>query len=46
MIARPGQTLSYDVRVPPNHPTGLYWFHTHPHQESAEDARDLWQRVA
>jgi suppressor of ftsI len=40
MLASPGQTLHYDVRVPANHPPGLFWFHTHPHGESAEQDLD------
>ena len=40
MLARPGQTLQYDVRVPATHPPGLFWFHTHPHGESAEQDLD------
>jgi len=34
MIAMPGQSLSYTVQIPKNHPPGLYWYHTHPHGES------------
>jgi FtsP/CotA-like multicopper oxidase with cupredoxin domain len=40
MLASPGQTLRYDVRIPANHPPGLFWFHTHPHGESAEQDLD------
>ena len=40
MMAAPGQTLNYDVRIPKNHPPGLYWIHTHPHGESAEQDLD------
>lgn len=40
MIALPGQTLHYDVRVPANHMPGIYWIHTHPHGESAEQDLD------
>ncbi|MEA2689701.1 MAG: hypothetical protein QOD51_2308, partial [Candidatus Eremiobacteraeota bacterium] len=39
-LASPGQTLHYDVRVPANHPPGLFWYHTHPHGESSEQALD------
>src|SRR6202011_5078254 len=38
MLAAPGQTLHYDVRVPANHIPGLFWYHTHPHGESAKQA--------
>jgi FtsP/CotA-like multicopper oxidase with cupredoxin domain len=40
MLAEPGQTLHYDVRVPANHVPGLFWYHTHPHGESAEQVLD------
>jgi suppressor of ftsI len=40
MLAAPGQTLHYDVVVPPAHPPGLFWYHTHPHGESAEQDLD------
>lgn len=39
MIAKPGETLHYDVQVPRDVPPGLYWYHTHPHGES--DRQDL-----
>ena len=34
MMASPGETLRYSVRVPPQQPPGLYWYHTHSHGES------------
>src|SRR5258708_11205195 len=34
MMAMPGQSLSYTVQIPKDHPPGLYWYHTHPHGES------------
>jgi suppressor of ftsI len=34
MMASPGETLHYAVRVPPQQPPGLYWYHTHSHGES------------
>ncbi|HEV3086249.1 MAG TPA: multicopper oxidase family protein [Candidatus Elarobacter sp.] len=40
MIADPGQTLHYDVRIPAAHVPGIFWYHTHPHGESAEQALD------
>jgi suppressor of ftsI len=40
MMAAPGQTLHYDVHVPANHIPGLFWIHTHPHGESAEQDLD------
>src|SRR6266849_3944392 len=40
MMAMPGETLHYAVQIPPNHPPGLYWYHTHPHGESHRQALD------
>lgn len=40
MMAAPGETLDYDVQVPANHMPGLFWIHTHPHTESAEQDLD------
>ena len=34
MLAKPGQTLHYQIVIPTNHPTGLYWYHTHSHGEA------------
>jgi FtsP/CotA-like multicopper oxidase with cupredoxin domain len=34
MMASPGETLHYSVRIPPQQPPGLYWYHTHSHGES------------
>ena len=33
MLAMPGQTLNYHIAIPANHPTGLYWYHSHAHGE-------------
>ncbi len=40
MMAMPGETLRYAVQIPPDHPPGLYWYHTHPHGESHRQALD------
>ncbi len=40
MMAMPGEALHYTVRIPPDHPPGLYWYHTHPHGESHRQALD------
>jgi suppressor of ftsI len=32
--------LSYRVEVPANAPPGLYWYHTHPHEESYRQSLD------
>ncbi len=37
MLAQPGQTLNYQIKIPANHPTGLYWYHTHSHGEAERD---------
>jgi FtsP/CotA-like multicopper oxidase with cupredoxin domain len=34
MLAMPGQTLHYVVRVPASQPPGLYWYHPHVHGET------------
>jgi suppressor of ftsI len=31
----PGRTQHYRVQVPANHPTGLYWYHSHQHELSS-----------
>jgi len=40
MMAMPGETLRYAVQIPPDHPPGLYWYHTHPHGESHRQVLD------
>jgi suppressor of ftsI len=40
MMAMPGQSLRYTVKIPQGHPPGLYWYHTHPHGESHRQALD------
>jgi FtsP/CotA-like multicopper oxidase with cupredoxin domain len=40
MMAMPGETLHYKVQIPPDHPPGLYWYHTHPRGESHRQALD------
>jgi len=40
MMAMPGETLHYAVQIPPDHPPGLYWYHTHPHGESHRQVLD------
>jgi FtsP/CotA-like multicopper oxidase with cupredoxin domain len=31
----PGRSQHYRVRIPPNHPPGLYWYHSHEHELSS-----------
>lgn len=40
MMAVPGQELKYRVEVPAYAAPGLYWYHTHPHGESARQDFD------
>src|SRR5258708_4396009 len=40
MMASPGQTLHYVVKIPRDHPPGLFWYHTHPHGESHRQVLD------
>jgi FtsP/CotA-like multicopper oxidase with cupredoxin domain len=39
MMAMPGESLDYSVEIP-SAPPGLYWYHTHPHGESARQDLD------
>jgi suppressor of ftsI len=34
IVVKPGETFKYNVAIPTDHPTGLYWYHPHPHQLS------------
>lgn len=40
MLSVPGQRLNYRVEIPSDAAPGLYWYHTHPHGESARQALD------
>src|SRR5208337_4186658 len=40
MMALPGQSLQYIVKIPLDQPPGLYWYHTHPHGESYQQDLD------
>ena len=40
MLARPGEVLHYSVKIPRDHPPGLFWYHTHPHGESDRQVLD------
>ena len=35
-IAEPGNTLDYDVPIPPFQPPGVYWYHAHIHGNTEE----------
>jgi FtsP/CotA-like multicopper oxidase with cupredoxin domain len=30
-LVQPGQSFDYNVQIPANEPSGLYWYHPHPH---------------
>lgn len=30
-LVQPAQTFDYNVQIPADEPTGLYWYHPHPH---------------
>lgn len=40
MLAMPGETIKYSVRIPLDQPPGLYWYHPHPHGESHRQVLD------
>jgi suppressor of ftsI len=40
MMAMPGESLHYTVDIPLDQPSGLYWYHTHPHGESYQQDLD------
>jgi len=40
MMAMPGETLNYTVNIPLDQPSGLYWYHPHPHGESHRQVLD------
>jgi FtsP/CotA-like multicopper oxidase with cupredoxin domain len=40
MMSAPGESLDYTVVIPAYAPPGLYWYHTHPHGESARQDLD------
>src|SRR6266852_5576254 len=40
MMAMPGQILYYAVKIPRDHPPGLFWYYTHPHGESHRQVLD------
>ncbi len=40
LTVAPGQTQNYEIRLPLGHPSGLYWYHPHPHGFSDEQTRN------
>jgi FtsP/CotA-like multicopper oxidase with cupredoxin domain len=36
----PGETVDYEIRLPADHPPGLYWYHPHPHGFSDVQTRN------
>jgi FtsP/CotA-like multicopper oxidase with cupredoxin domain len=39
LLVPPGGALDYEIRIPPTHAPGLYWYHPHPHGHSDEQVR-------
>lgn len=35
LTIHPGETFAHAIRVPPDHPTGTFWYHPHKHGASA-----------
>ncbi len=31
LVLRPGDTFDYEINLPEDHPSGLYWYHPHKH---------------
>ena len=40
VMAMPGETLNYSLNIPLDQPSGLYWYHPHPHGESHRQVLD------
>jgi suppressor of ftsI len=40
MMSTPGESLNYRVEIPSYSAPGLFWYHTHPHGESAQQDLD------
>jgi suppressor of ftsI len=36
----PGRTQDFEIRIPANHPPGLFWYHPHAHHFSNEQVRN------
>jgi len=36
----PGQAQDFEIRIPANHPPGLFWYHPHAHHFSNEQVRN------
>lgn len=36
VVVEPGRTFTYDHRLPPTHPPGVYWYHPHHHGTVAD----------
>jgi FtsP/CotA-like multicopper oxidase with cupredoxin domain len=32
---QPGQTFAYEIKIPPSHPSGTFWYHAHVHGATA-----------
>ena len=40
LTVAPGRSQDYEFRLPTNHPSGLFWYHPHPHGFSDEQTRN------
>ena len=40
LTVAPGQTQDFEIRIPANHPPGLFWYHPHAHHFSNEQVRN------
>ncbi len=40
LTVAPGRSQDYEIRLPANHPSGLFWYHPHPHGFSDEQTRN------
>jgi len=35
LIVLPGQSFNYEIKIPPDHPAGTFWYHAHVHGSTA-----------
>ena len=40
LVVNPGQTQDFEIRIPANHPPGLFWYHPHAHHFSNRQVRN------
>ena len=39
----PGETFEYEIKIPPDHVPGTYWYHAHMHGSTATQVLAAWQ---